>query len=142
MPLLEENYLGGIRENLLTLAKNSQELVASIRERTQPLISQNLKQTADGEWTLNLSRVAKLDSTELFVLFSDIFVDAVGCDHDFSRVNYEDLTRLIKDARGTKKLDLPGLSIRREYENLVIGRSETEGRTRTAHPAHGTDPPR
>lgn len=127
LPLLDANYLGGVRGNLLRLAENAQDVVKSVRERTQPLIAQNLKRGADDEWVLNFTKIAKLDATALFVLFGDLFTSEVGCDEDLSRANYEDLMRLIRDARGSgKALDLPGVSVKREYENLIIRRRRSE----------------
>ncbi len=124
LPLLRASYHPGIEENLLRLAKNSQDVIDHIRLQTQPLVQQNLRQAGEAEWVLNIAKVALLDETSLFVLFGDLLTESLGCDTDFTRVHYESLAHLVKDSRASgKMLNLPGLVVKREYENLVITRA-------------------
>ncbi|MFQ5511575.1 MAG: tRNA lysidine(34) synthetase TilS [Candidatus Krumholzibacteriia bacterium] len=124
LPLLRESYHPGVEENLRRLAHNAQEVVGHVRLRTRPLVEQNLRQSADGEWVLNVSKIALLDETSLFVLFGDLLAESLGCDADLTRVHYESLAHLVRDSRGSgKMLSLPGLVVKREYENLLIRRS-------------------
>jgi tRNA(Ile)-lysidine synthase len=121
LPLLQSSYNDQVEDNLLRLARNAQDVITSIRAKTKPLIEQNLRQSSEGEWILNAARVAPLDDTAIVVLFGDVFADPLGCDMDFARVHYEELVRLVRDSRGSgKMLSLPGLTIKREYENLII----------------------
>jgi len=128
LPLLEADYLGGVRGNLVRLADNARDMVDEIRERTQPLIAQNLKRNPEGEWLLNVTRIATLDRTSLVILFGDIFANELGCDLDYSRKHYDDLVALARNTRGSgKSLDLPGLAVKREYENLIFTRPRVQG---------------
>jgi tRNA(Ile)-lysidine synthase len=121
LPLLESTYHHGTTESLLRLAKNAQDMIASIRERTHPLIEQNLRSVSPHEWILNVVRIAPLDDTSIVVIFGDVFSEALGCDMDFGRVHYEQLIHLVRDSRGSgKMLSLPGLTVKREYENLIL----------------------
>jgi tRNA(Ile)-lysidine synthase len=123
LPLLESSYNNQVEANLLRLARNAQDVLACIRTKTRPLVEQNLRQISDREWILNTARVSPLDDTSLVVLFGDIFAEALGCDMDFGRVHYEDLVKLVRDSRGSGKMvSLPGLAIKREYENVIITR--------------------
>jgi tRNA(Ile)-lysidine synthase len=125
LPLLESSYHNGVEESLLRLAKNAQEMISSIRARTNPLIEQNLRSLSPHEWTMNVARVATLDDTSIVVLFGDVFATSLGCDMDFTRVHYEQLTHLVKDSRGSgKMLSLPGLTIKKEYENLILTKAK------------------
>ena len=121
LPLLESSYHNGAEENLLRLAKNAQDMIAGIRTKTRPLVEQNLRSGSSHEWILNVTRIAPLDDTSIVVLFGDVFAESLECDMDFSRVHYEQLVQLVRDSRGSgKMLSLPGLTIKKEYENLII----------------------
>ena len=114
-------YNEGIDDNLLRLAKNAQEVVRNVRSKTQPLLKQNLRQVTPNEWHLNVAKIASLDETELFILFSDVFAEHLESDMDFSRVHYEQLAELVRDTRASgKRLTLPGLHLKKEYEQLII----------------------
>ncbi|MEE9269836.1 MAG: tRNA lysidine(34) synthetase TilS [Candidatus Krumholzibacteria bacterium] len=133
LPLLEKSYHAGVEENLLRLSQNAQDVISHIRLQTQPLIERNLRRAPDGEWILNVSKIAALDETSLFVLFGDLLAESIGCDADFSRVHYEGLAQLVKDSRASgRMLSLPGLVVKREYENLVITRSTASAKTTPA----------
>jgi tRNA(Ile)-lysidine synthase len=124
LPLLESSYHEGVRENLLRLAGNARDMLTAIRTKTNPLIERNLQKMSDNEWALDVTHIAPMDDTSIVVLFGDVFGESLGCDMDFSRVHYEHLVRLAQDSRGSgKALHLPGLTIKREYENLVITRA-------------------
>ena len=121
MPLLESSYHNGAENNLLRLADNAREMMDGIRSKTTPLIEQNLREISDHEWVLNVSSIATLDATSMVVLFGDVFGESLHCDMDFGRVHYEDVIRLVHDSRGSgKMLSLPGLTIKKEYENLIL----------------------
>jgi tRNA(Ile)-lysidine synthase len=121
IPHLIESYNPGLEDNLLRLAKNAGDVVKTIRIKTNPLVQKHLKKQSVNEWVLNFSKISPLDETSLFVLFSDIFAEELQCDMDFSRVHYEQITGLIKNVRGSgKMLTLPGLVLKREFENLII----------------------
>jgi len=123
LPNLESAYHNGAEENLLRLSKNAQDMIAGIRVRTHPLIEQNLRSITDHEWALNVARIATLDDTSIVILLGDVFAGSIGCDMDFARVHYEEVVRLMRDSRGSgKMLSLPGLTIKKEYENLIITR--------------------
>jgi tRNA(Ile)-lysidine synthase len=133
LPQLKEAYNPAVHENLLRLAKNAQDLIRCIRDRTTPLIKQNLRKISPHEWTLDISRLTSLDDTAIVVLFGDVFSDHLGCDMDFSRVHYEQLTALVHDTRGSgKMLTLPGLTVKREYAHLILARpTASEGAERS-----------
>jgi tRNA(Ile)-lysidine synthase len=134
LPLLESSYHEGVRENLLRLAENARRMITDIRMKTNPLIERNLRKMSDNEWTLDVTHIAPMDDTSIVVLFGDVFGESLGCDMDFSRVHYERLVGLARDEHGSgKALHLPGLTIKREYENLVITRAS--GRASTVQPA-------
>ncbi len=120
LPVLRKTY-DGVEGNLLRLARNAADVISEIRTRTRPLIAQSLKKETDKQWVLDLSRLTTLDDTALVVLFGDVFAEDIGCDLDFSRPHYEQLIKLVRDTRASgKKLNLPGLTVTKEYENLII----------------------
>ncbi len=124
LPLLESSYHEGVRESLLRIAKNAQDVLAGIRAKTNPLIDRNLRKISENEWTLDVTHIAPMDDTSIVVLIGDVFSESLGCDMDFSRIHYEQLVQLTRDSRGSgKSLHLPGLTIKREYEKLVIARA-------------------
>jgi len=125
LPVLRKTY-EGVEGNLLRLARNATDVTAEIRARTRPLLAQSLKKEADKRWVLDVSKLYALDDTSLVVLFGDLFAENIGCDLDFSRPHYEQLIKLVRDTRASgKKLNLPGLTVTKEYENLIV----TCGRT-------------
>lgn len=134
-PLLDGSYHGGVEDNLRRLALNAQEMLDCIRAKTAPLIEQNLRKSSADEWILNVARLSALDDTSIVVLFGDVFAESLGLDMDFGRVHYEQLVRLVRDARGSgKKLTLPGITVKREYENLIVTMAK-----RSASVLNGTD---
>ena len=125
LPLLAKEYHAGVYENLLRLARNAQDIVDNVRAKTEPLIQQNLRQVGPAEWILNVAKLGTLDETSMFVLFSDVFGEELECDMDFGRVHYEQVAQLVKDARASgKSLSLPGVTVKKEYENLIITKSQ------------------
>jgi len=123
LPLIENSYHPGVVANLLRLTQNSQDLIQSIRGKTDPLIEHNLRSVSTNEWLLNIAGIGSLDDTAIVVLLGDVIADRLGCDMDLGRVHYEQVIRLIRDSRGSgKMLSLPGLTIKKEYENLILTR--------------------
>ena len=124
LPLLESSYDEGVRDHLLGLAESAQRVLAAARERTRPIMERNLRKIAGDVWALNVTGVAPLDDASMVVLFGDVLCESLGCDLDLSRVHYERLVALVRDLRGSgKSLHLPGITIKREHEDLVIARA-------------------
>lgn len=133
LPLLG-SYNNKVEENVLRLAGNAQDVIACVRAKTNPLVEQNLRQVSAHEWILNVARVAPLDDTSIVVLFGDVFAESLGCDMDFGHVHYEELVRLVRDSRGSgKALSIPGLTIKREYENLIITKPARSAVAKSVH---------
>lgn len=123
LPLLEANFNSSINENILRLAKNARSVVRQIRRQTDPIIEKNLKFHPPASWLFDTGSIVKLDETSLVILFGDLFAEKLGCDMDFTRTHFEILSRLLTDPQGSgKQVSLPGLTVKREYENLVITR--------------------
>jgi tRNA(Ile)-lysidine synthase len=124
LPLLRDEYNPAIRDALVRLAGNAEAAVERVRTSTNPLIRSHLKKTGSNEWTLNLTALARLDATDLVVLFADLIVEHIGTDVDPSRQHFEELVRLVRNTRASgKRLSLPGLTVKREYEHLVFSRN-------------------
>ncbi|UCG52287.1 MAG: tRNA lysidine(34) synthetase TilS [Candidatus Latescibacterota bacterium] len=127
LPLLEADYHSAAKENLLRLAHNAQSVVRTIRTKTDPLLEKDLREVSPGRWVLNVSQVGLMDETDIVVLFGDLFSEKLGCDMDFTRPHYEQIVRLVRGSRASgKKLSLPGLTLKREYEKLFITRSSSQ----------------
>ena len=67
LPLLESSYHGGVKKNLLRLAKNAQDMLADIRTKTNPLIERSLREISNNEWTLDVTHIAPMDDTSIVV---------------------------------------------------------------------------
>ncbi|NIM20657.1 MAG: tRNA lysidine(34) synthetase TilS [Candidatus Latescibacteria bacterium] len=110
-----------IDENILRVSENAKALITSIRERTGPLLKRHSRQVSENEWMLNVAKLSGLDETSLVILFGDLFAEVMQLDMDFTRSHYEQLVRFAKDSSVSgKKLSLPGLSAKREFENLIF----------------------
>lgn len=121
LPHLRSEYNSGIDGNLTRLATNAAEVVETVRERTQPLIRQNVKHGGPGEWIVNIAPLAALDDISIVIFFGDLFADAIGLDMDFTRAHYESVVQLVRNARGSGKMvNLPGITARKEYENIIL----------------------
>jgi tRNA(Ile)-lysidine synthase len=124
LPVLESSYDEGVRGHLLGLAESAQRVLTAARASTDPLIARNLRKIAVDAWTLDVTDIAALDDASMVVLLGDVLSESLGGDLDLSRVHYEQLVALVRDSRGSgKSLHLPGITIKREYENLVITRA-------------------
>jgi tRNA(Ile)-lysidine synthase len=134
LPLLKTSFHPGVEINLLNLCLNAQRIVSSIREWTAPLISSRLRQTEPDTWHLDLEGMKELDESTMFLLFSDIFADHLQCDMDFTQSHYEMLISLCTaEGRSGKRLSLPGVRIKREYDTLIM----SKGALRTEPEASG-----
>ncbi len=123
IPLLETEYNSSVGDNILRLARNARSAVQMIRRETDLLIDKNLKFHPPASWLFDTGSIVRLDDTSLVILFGDLFAEKLGCDMDFTRAHFESLNRLIKDPQGSgKQISLPGLTVKKEYENLVITR--------------------
>ena len=123
LPLLETEYNPSVGDSILRLAKNARSAVQMIRRETDPLINKNLKFHPPASWLFDTGSIVRLDETSLVILFGDLFAEKLGCDMDFTRAHFESLNRLLKDPQGSgKQISLPGLTVKKEYENLVITR--------------------
>jgi tRNA(Ile)-lysidine synthase len=144
LPLLSTDYHPAVEVNLGRLARNAETVIASIRTVTDPIIEKNLKEPLAGQWILDTREIGGLDDTSIVVLFGDLFGEKLSCDMDFTRTHYEQLVRLVRDARASgRALSLPGVTVKKEYENLVISRtggpapSDSPGGHRTILPLPG-----
>jgi tRNA(Ile)-lysidine synthase len=123
LPLIESTYHPGIRENLVRLAENVQAILETIRAETAPVLEKNLSHDPPDRWILGIEGMERLDDTAVVVLFGDLFADVLSCDMDFTRVHYDALVRLVRDAHATgKSVSLPGLDVRKEHNGLVVTR--------------------
>ncbi len=132
LPFLKKSFHPGVDENILSLCSNAQTLLASIKKTTVPILENALSKLSPETWTLDTKPLAELDDTSLFVLLSDVFADYLGCDLNFSQKHFRSLFDLCrKDGRSGKSLSLPGLSARREFDEIVFT-VKTLGKNRTA----------
>lgn len=127
IPLLRGSYHPAVDVNVLSLSENARILVDSIRERTSLIMKEDLKKVAENEWVLRLDRLFLLDSTTLFIILSDIFGEHLRCDMDFSKYHYDQLIELCsRGAKSGKEFHLPGVRVRREFDELVVKRVDRE----------------
>jgi tRNA(Ile)-lysidine synthase len=123
LPVLRSEYNEAVDDNLLRLATNANEVIGSVRAKIRPLIDQNLRESATGEWIVNVAPLSALDDMAVVIFFGDLLAGPVGCDLDFTRKHYRAIVQLVRDVRGSgKQLHLPGVKLRKEYENVIITR--------------------
>jgi tRNA(Ile)-lysidine synthase len=128
IPLLKSSFHPGVEENILNLCSNARTLLESIRRKTRPALESALRKEASGELVLDIAKIRELDDTSLFVLLGDVFSDYLGCDMDFTKIHYMNLFDLMRrEGASGKSLSLPGLTVRREYDELVITRAVPAG---------------
>jgi tRNA(Ile)-lysidine synthase len=121
LPELRAEYNEGLDDSLLRLAKNAGDVIAAARRVTDPLVQQHVRRSGSDEWIVNVAPLVGLDDTTIVVFLGDVLAGPLQRDMDFSRSHYEALIRLIRDVRGSgKRLSLPGLTVKKEYENLVL----------------------
>ncbi len=134
LPFLR-NIHPAVDESILRVSKNAQALIASIREKTRPLLKQHCKRISDREWQLNAIKLAGIDETSLVVLFGDLFAEEMQLDMDFTRAHYEQLLRLTRETTASgKQLSLPGLDAKREFENVIFTLHATNSGRPTPEP--------
>ncbi len=110
-----------VGENILRLSRNSADALRRIRRVTNPLLERHLRREESGEWALDLTKIRRLDGESKYVLFGDLLIEHLGSDPDFSRLHFEKLARLSADPGASgRKLSLPGVTVRREYDVLVF----------------------
>ena len=132
LPAIRTNF-PNVGDNILRLSRNSADALRRIRKLTTPILDKHLSLEPGGEWILDLKPVRRLDAESRYVLFGDALVDRIGCDPDFSRLHFEKLSGLSGASAGSgRKLSLPGVAVRREYDTLVF--KTVSGRT-AASPA-------
>jgi tRNA(Ile)-lysidine synthase len=123
LPLIESEYHPGVRENLARLADIARTALENVRQRTRPLIAENLARAGEDRWELATRGFRRLDAFELSVLFGDIFAEEMLCDMDFTRVHYEELARLVLESGSSGKMvSLPGMTARKEHGRIVFER--------------------
>jgi tRNA(Ile)-lysidine synthase len=132
LPTLRTEYNEGVDDNLLRLAKNAGEMVSAARRVTEPLIERHVRRGGTEEWIVNVAPLVGLDDMTIVIFLGDVLAGPMQCDMDFSRTHYEALVRLIRDSRGSgKRLSLPGLTVKKEYENLVFARAKSAATVRS-----------
>jgi tRNA(Ile)-lysidine synthase len=124
LPHLSSSYHPAIADNIVRLAQNAQSVVSMIRVDTDPIIATDLSKTSPNQWILNTRQIGLLDDTSIVILFGDLFANELSCDMDFTHTHYEQLVRLVRDTGASgRMLTLPALTVKREYEDLVITRT-------------------
>lgn len=118
-------YLRGVQssvdDNILRLSANAGKLIQAIRERTNPLLKRHSRKLSNSEWNVEVTKLSGLDDTSLVILFGDLFTELMQLDMDFTQPHFERLVHLARNAAGSgKMISLPGLRVKREFENLIF----------------------
>jgi len=120
LPFLR-NIEASVDEHILRLSENARKLIVSTRVKTDPLLKRHSRKLSDHQWKVNAAKLSDLDDTSLVVLFGDLFTEHMGLDRDFTQPHFEQLIRLARTASASgKKLSLPNLEVKREFENLIL----------------------